>query len=92
MTHTDVDWLCAAPPRRSYQGAGPCGDGSIPHRVRELAIAYGLGARAHHGERHWEDICDQLAVGWERLCGREPVPWAQVESDVEGAWRLVQTG
>ncbi|QQQ01972.1 hypothetical protein [Lysobacter enzymogenes] len=61
----------------------------IPHRTRELAITYGLGARLHHGERHWDDIRDELARGWERLRGAERASWSQVEADVEGAWRLV---
>lgn len=61
----------------------------LPHRIRELAITYGLGARLHHGERHWDDIRDELARGWERLRGAERVTWSQVEADVEGAWRLV---
>jgi len=62
---------------------------SVSHRIRELAITYGLGARLHHGERHWDDIRDELARGWERLRGAEQVAWTQVEGEVEGAWRLV---
>ncbi|KWS04789.1 hypothetical protein AZ78_2339 [Lysobacter capsici AZ78] len=61
----------------------------ISHRTRELAITYGIGARLHHGERHWDDIREELARGWDRLRGNDRVPWQNVEGDVEGAWRLV---
>lgn len=62
---------------------------AVSHRTRELAITYGIGARLHHGERHWDDIRDELARGWDRLRGNDRVPWQNVEGDVEGAWRLV---
>lgn len=90
MTHRNADRLsffhsddeCEPTPTAASAAA-------LSHETRELAITYGLGARLHHGERHWFDIRDDLARGWERLCGRECVPWTQVEGDVEGAWRLV---
>jgi hypothetical protein len=62
---------------------------AISHRTRELAITYGIGARQQHGARHWADIREELARGWDRLRGSDRVPWQSVEADVEGAWRLV---
>lgn len=86
MPPRNADWLSSSPvsdPRDPRPVA------EVSHRTRELAITYGIGARLHHGERHWTDIRDDLARGWERLRGTEKVPWAVVEDDVEGAWRLV---
>lgn len=93
MPPRNVDWLSSSFADDSHGADGPSAATShsrtLSHRTRELAITYGLGARLHHGERHWEDIRDELARGWERLRGAEQVPWTQVEGDVEGAWRLV---
>lgn len=84
MPPRNVDWLSSSPANDPDASVG-----RISHRTRELAITYGIGARLHHGERHWDDIRHELERGWERLRGTEQVPWTQVENDVEGAWRLV---
>lgn len=94
MPPRNVDWLSCfiadeAREADPASAAATLHSSSISHRTRELAITYGLGARLHHGERHWDDIRDELARGWERLRGAEQVAWNQVEGDVEGAWRLV---
>lgn len=97
MPPRNVDSLGSISADEAYGADAPAAAASVfaraaaalPHRTRELAITYGLGARLHHGERHWADIREELARGWERLRGTEQVPWAQVEGDVEGAWRLV---
>ncbi|ALN89649.1 MULTISPECIES: hypothetical protein [Lysobacter] len=83
-----VDWLSSSPESEPGDPASASA-AAISHHTRELAITYGIGARLHHGERHWDDIRDELARGWERLRGTEQVPWTLIEDDVEGAWRLV---
>ncbi|MGH8079167.1 MAG: hypothetical protein ACREP7_01245 [Lysobacter sp.] len=90
MPPRNVDWLSSslANEPRDSSPASACAT-AVSHRTRELAITYGIGARLHHGERHWDDIREELARGWERLRGAERVPWTVVEDDVEGAWRLV---
>ncbi|QWP78194.1 hypothetical protein J5226_07295 [Lysobacter sp. K5869] len=96
MPLRNVDWLSSFIADEARGADAPSAaasaasiSASVSHRTRELAITYGLGARLHHGERHWDDIRDELARGWDRLRGAERVPWSQVEGDVEGAWRLV---
>lgn len=95
MPPRNVDWLSSFIADEAREADAPAAAAiaadvvSLSHRIRELAITYGLGARLHHGERHWDDIRDELARGWERLRGAEQVPWTQVEGEVEGAWRLV---
>ncbi len=95
MTHRNVEWPPADRPQPEPPSDAPAPPPSlanpppVSYRTRELAITYGLGARLHYGERHWDDIREELALGWERLRGAEQVPWALVEADVEGAWRLV---
>lgn len=89
MTHRNLDWL---PDERAAHDGEPClspAAAAVSHRTRELAITYGIGARLHHGERHWDDIREELARGWDRLRGADRVPWQRVECEVEGAWRLV---
>ncbi|MGO1070262.1 hypothetical protein [Lysobacter sp. CA199] len=88
MPPRNIDWLSSSP---SHDPGSAASATSVSHRTRELAITYGIGARLHHGERHWEDIREELARGWERLRGAEQVPWSVIEDDVEGAWRLVLT-
>ena len=83
MPPRNFEWLSSSP------NHDPDAAATVSHRTRELAITYGIGARLHHGERHWDDIREELARGWERLRGAERVPWSAIENDVEGAWRLV---
>lgn len=55
----------------------------------QAAYKYGVEARAQHPGERWEDVRDELRLGWTQHRGNSSLSWAAAESACFDAWTRV---
>ena len=57
-----------------------------PYETYRPAYQYGWQARMMHGDRQWEDIERDLAVGWPQSRGNSKLEWSDARHAAKDAW------
>lgn len=52
----------------------------------QAAYQYGVEARSMHPGQRWEDIRDELRLGWNQRKGKSRLSWAEAENACFDAW------
>lgn len=71
--------------RENYQRR-PYVKSDSPYVEYQAAYQYGVEARAQHAGQRWEDVRDELRLGWNQRRGKSSLSWAEAENACFDAW------